>query len=154
NSGTVNQPGPGSLTSTVAAQSQWTVPLKRFSGTSPDYTNPYNGAHQYDFAPKHNGSLFFTATNGGNDFSPPNREAQRYAPLQQLQSDLDNNTLARYSIITPNQFNDMHSSLNTDFTYAGQTWTHNTAQEAIAIGDHFLSQIVPTIMASQAYKNN
>src|SRR5262249_4087919 len=69
-------------------------------------------------------------------------------------TDLQNNTLARYNLITPNQFNDMHSSLNTDFVYNGVTWTHNTDQQAIAIGDNFLSMIVPQIMASQAYKNN
>src|SRR5262249_15453287 len=40
------------------------------------------------------------------------------------------------------------------FAYNGTTWAHNTDQQAIAIGDHFLSQIVPQIMASQAYKNN
>src|SRR5262249_652832 len=157
NSGTVNQPSAGSLTSTVAPQSQWTVPLKSFSGTSADYTNPYNGAHQYNFAAKHDGSLFFSATNGSTtspNFDPSNPEAQHYAPLQQLQTDLANNTLARYTEITPNQFNDMHSSLNTDFTYNGTTWTHNTDQQAIAIGDNFLSQIVPKIMASQAYQNN
>ena len=157
-SGTVNQPGPNSLTSTVAPQDQWTVPLKSFSGTSAAYTNPYNGAHQYNFATKHDGQLFFTATNGstsaGPDFSPSNPEAQYYAPLQQLQTDLNNNTVARYNVITPNQYNDMHSSLNTDFTYNGVTYAHNTDQQAIAIGDNFLSQIIPTIMASQAYKNN
>jgi hypothetical protein len=153
NSGSVNQPGAGSLTSTVAPQDQWTVPLKRFSGTSADYTNPYNGSHQYDFAPKHDGTLFFTATNGGNDFSPSNPEAEFYAPLQQLQTDLNNNTVARYNVITPDQFNDMHSSLNTDFTYNGMTFTHKTDQEAIATGDNFLSIIVPQIMASKAYKD-
>jgi hypothetical protein len=153
-SGSVNQPGAGAVTGTVAPQNQWTVPLKRFSGTSAAYTNAYDGSHQYDFAPKHDGTLFFTATNGGNDFSNSNPEAKYYAPLQQFQADLDNNTLARYSVITPDQFNDMHSSLNTDFPYAGTTWPHNTDQEAIAIGDHFLSQIVPAIMASKAYKNN
>ncbi|OAI47115.1 hypothetical protein AYO44_10075, partial [Planctomycetaceae bacterium SCGC AG-212-F19] len=157
-SGTVNQPGANSLTSTVAPESQWTVPTKRFNGTSADYTNAYNGSHQYDFQPKHDGSLFFTATNGGTasapDFSPSNPEAQHYAPLQQLQTDLNNNTVARYTLITPDQFNDMHSSLNTDFTYNGVTYTHNTDQESIALGDNFLSMIVPQIMASQAYKNN
>jgi hypothetical protein len=155
--GSVNQPSTwptANLSSTVAPQNQWTVPLKRFSGTSPDYTNAYYGAHQYDFAPKHDGTLFFTATNGGNDFSNSNPETQHYAPLQQFQTDLDNNALAKYSLITPNQFNDMHSSLNTDFTYAGTNWTHNTDQEAIAIGDDFLSQIIPTIMASEAYRKN
>jgi hypothetical protein len=157
-SGTVNQPGPNALTSTVADPSQWTVPTSSFSGTSPDYTNAYNGSNQYDYAVKHVGQPFFTATNGGTstapDFSPSNPEARYYAPLQQLQTDLNNNTLARYSQITPDQFNDMHSSLNTDFTYNGVTYAHNTDQEAVALGDNFLSQIVPTIMASQAYKNN
>src|SRR5262249_19767993 len=122
--------------------------------SSPASVNPYNGSNQYNFATKHDGQLFFTATNGGNDFSPSNPEAQNYAPLQQLQADLNNNTVARYNLITPNQFNDMHSSLNTNFTYAGTTWTHNTDQEAIAIGDNFLSKIIPVIMASEAYKNN
>jgi len=153
-SGSVNQPGAGSLTSTVAPQNQWTVPLKSFSGTSAAYTNPYNGSDQYNFAPKHDGQLFFTATNGGNDFSQSNPELQHYAPLQQFQTNLNNNTLARYNVITPDQFNDMHSSLNTDFVYHGVTYAHNTDQQAIAAGDNFLSQIVPTIMASQAYKNN
>jgi hypothetical protein len=157
-SGTVNQPGPNSLTSTVAPLDQWTVPLKSFSGTSPDYTNPYNNSHQYNFATKHDGQLFFTATNGSTstapNFSPSNSEARYYAPLQQLQTDLNNNTVARYNVITPDQYNDMHSSLNTDFTYNGVTYAHNTDQESIALGDNFLSQIVPKIMASQAYKNN
>src|SRR6516165_10841807 len=127
NSGSVNQPGANSLTSTVAPQDQWTVPLKRFSGTSAAYTNAYNGSHQYDFAPKHDGTLFFTATNGGNDFSPSNPEAPHYAPLQQFQTDLSNNSLAKYTLITPDQFNDMHSSLASGFTYQG---THYTGDQA------------------------
>jgi hypothetical protein len=157
-SGSVNQPGANALTSTVAPQDQWTVPLQSFSGTSPDYTNAYNGSNQYNFACKHDGTLFFTATNGSSssapDFSPSNPEAQHYAPLQQLQTDLNNNTAARYNLITADQYNDMHSSLNTDFTYNNTVWAHNTDQQAIALGDNFLSKIVPTIMASKAYKNN
>jgi hypothetical protein len=157
-SGSVNQPGANALTSTVAPQGQWTVPLKSFSGTSPNYTNAYNGSHQYNFATKHDGQLFFTATNGSSstapNFSPSNPEAPYYAPLQQLQTDLNNNTLARYNLITPDQFNDMHSSLGTSFTYNGLTYGPGTDQEAVALGDNFLSRIVPMIMASQAYKNN
>ena len=156
-SGSVNQPGSNSLTSTVAPQSQWTVPLSSFSGTSPNYTNAYNGSDQYNYAVKHEGQPFFTATNGSStapNFSPSNPEAGHYAPLQQLQTDLNNNTVAQYNLITPDQFNDMHSSLNTPFTYNGVTYAANTDQEAVALGDNFLSQIVPTIMASQAYKNN
>ena len=157
-SGSVNQPGPNALTSTVAPQSQWTVPLQSFSGTSPNYTNAYNGSHQYNFAVKHDGQLFFTATNGSSstapNFSPSNPEAKFYAPLQQLQTDLNGNTVARYNLITPDQYNDMHSSLNTPFTYNGTTYAANTDQEAVALGDNFLSKIVPMIKASQAYKNN
>jgi hypothetical protein len=105
-SGSVNQPGANALTSAVAPQAQWTVPLKSLSGTSPDYTNPYYGAHQYNFAVKHDGQPFFTATNGSTttpNFDPSNPEAKYYAPLQQLQTDLNNNTLAPYNLITPNQ---------------------------------------------------
>jgi hypothetical protein len=151
----VNQPTPGSttsLTSTVADPSQWTVPLISFSGTSSNYTNPYDGSHQYNFAPKHDGQLFFTATNGGDNLTPSNPEAKFYAPLQQLQNDLNDNTLAPYNLITPDQFNDMHTGLTGGFTYNGVHYTGD--QAAIAQGDNFLSMIVPKIMASQAYKNN
>ena len=157
--GNIGAPGmPPFLTSTVAPQSQWTVPTSSFSGTSSAYTNAYNGSNQYNFAVKHDGQLFFTATNGGSDtapnFSPLNPEAKYYVPLQQLQMDLNNNTVGRYNLITPDQYNDMHSSLNTNFTYNGVTYAANTDQEAVALGDNFLSKIIPMIEASQAYKNN
>src|ERR1700685_2824940 len=42
-SGSVNQPAPNSLSSTVAPKNQWTVPTTSFSGTSTAYTNPYHG---------------------------------------------------------------------------------------------------------------
>jgi phosphatidylinositol-3-phosphatase len=163
-SGSVNQPGANSLTSTVAPKSQFTVPTTSFSGTnpgsstSPAYTNPYNGSHQYNYAVKHNPFAFFTATNGGTatapNTSPSNSQAQNYAPLQQLQTDLNSNTVAQFNWITPDQFNDMHSALDTDFTYAGQTFAAGTDQEAVAVGDNFLSILVPEIEASQAFKNN
>jgi hypothetical protein len=152
NSGSINQPDPNSLTNAVAAQGDYTVPLISFSGTSPDYINPYNGSNQYNFAPKHDGQLFFTATNGGNDPTNANPEAQYYAPLQQLQTDLDNGTVARYTLITPNQYNDMHSGLSGGFNYRGTHYTGD--QAAVAQGDNFLSIIVPEIMASRAYRHN
>ena len=90
-------------------KSQYEVPLTSFSGTSANYTNPYNGSHQYNYAAKHNPQVFFTATNGGNDPTSANSQAQNYAPLQQLATDLTNNTVARYNWITPDQYNDMHT---------------------------------------------
>jgi hypothetical protein len=142
----------GGLTNTVLPQNQWTVPLKSFSGTSTDYMNPYNGSHQYNFAPKHEGALFFTATNGGNDPTPSNPEAKHYAPMQQLQTDLTNNTVGRFNFITPDQYNDMHTPLTSGFMYHGVHYTGDAA--SIAQGDNFLSIVVPQIMASQAYKDN
>jgi phosphatidylinositol-3-phosphatase len=158
NSGSVNHPGANSLTSTVAPQGQWNVPTSSFSGTSLSYTNPYNGSDQYNFAVKHDGQLFFTATNGGTatapDASPSNPETNYYAPLHQLQTDLNNNTVAKYNWITPDQYNDMHSALSTNFTYNGVTYLAGTDEEQIALGDNFLSIIVPEIEASQAFQNN
>ena len=70
--------------------------------------------------------VFFTATNGGNDPTSANSQSQNYAPLQQLKTDLNNNTVAKYNWITPDQYNDMHSSLNTSFTYNGVTYAAGT----------------------------
>ncbi len=142
----------GQVTSTVLPQSQWTVPLNNVSGTSTAYTNPYNGSNQYNFATKHDGQLYFTDTNGGNNTTTSNPEVSHYAPLQQLQTDLNNNTVGRYNLITPDQFNDSHTALTGGFTYNGVHYTGD--QAAIAQGDNFLSQIIPMIEASQAYKNN
>jgi hypothetical protein len=126
--------------------------------------NPYFGTTQYNFAVKHDGTLFYTDTNGGTLSGPgpagaTNTEAPYYSPLAQLFTDLANNKVAKYNLITPDQFNDMHSSLNTPFTYtdytgATHTYAAHTDQEAIATGDNFLSIVVPEIMASKAYQNN
>jgi len=122
-----------------------TVPLVSFSGSSPGYTNPYNGSNQYNYAAKHNPQVFFTDSN-----APGN--AGNYAPLTQLQHDLANNTVARYNWISPDQYNDAHSTLTGGFTYQGVHYTGDQAR--IAQGDNFLSVIVPQIEASQAFKNN
>lgn len=142
----------GGLTNAVLPTDQYVVPLKSFSGTSADYTNPYNGSHQYNYAAKHNPQAFFTATNGGNDTTSGNPQALNYAPLEQLESDLASDMVARYNWITPDQFNDMHTTLSGGFTHNGVTYTGDQAR--IAQGDNFLSRIVPLIMASQAYQDN
>jgi hypothetical protein len=79
--------------------------------------------------------------------------ARHYAPLEQLAIDLSKGTTADYNWITPDQYNDMHSSLlGNTFPYNGQTFTD--AAGRIAQGDHFLSQIVPAIMASPAWQRD
>ncbi|HEX4179531.1 MAG TPA: alkaline phosphatase family protein [Caulobacteraceae bacterium] len=144
----------GTITSNVAAASQYEVPLTNFSGASAAYTNPYNGSDQYNFATKHDGQLFFTDTNGGDNPTSSNVEASHYAPLQQLSTDLANNTVGAYNLITPDQYNDMHTALSTNFTYDGVTYLAGTDAEQIALGDNFLSKIVPLIEASKAFQNN
>ena len=144
----------GTLTNSVASPGQYEVPLTSFHGTSASYTNPYNGSDQYNYAAKHNPEVFFTATNGGDDPTSANSQAKNYAPLQQLKSDLADNSVGNFNWITPDQYNDMHSALSTDFTYNGVTYAAGTDEEQIALGDNFLSQIVPLIEGSNAYKNN
>ena len=144
------------LTVTPEPASNWTVPLASFSGNNASYLNPYNGSTQWNFACKHTGSLFFTATNGSTATTPntttSNPEAPHYPPLAQLATDLANNTVAPFVVITPDQYNDMHTALTGGFTYHGVHYTGDLAQ--VAQGDNFLSIVVPQIMASQAYQNN
>jgi hypothetical protein len=129
-------------------QDLWTVPLKSFSGTFASGFNAYNFSTQLNYAAKHNPMVFFSDTNGGNDLTPANALSSHYAPLQQLAADLAADTVADYTWITPNQFNDMHTALGAGF----QGLTGDPAK--IKQGDNFLSEAVPLIMASDAYKNN
>jgi hypothetical protein len=147
----------GNLTATAAPESAWTVPLASFSGSNASYTNPYNGSTQWNLACKHTGSLFFADTNGTTSLtvantSTTNPEADNYSPLPNLENDLLNQTCAQFNVITPDQYNDMHTALSAGFTYHGTHYTGDSAQ--VAQGDNFLSIVVPEIMASQQYKDN
>ena len=117
------------LSPTNSIEGQWTN------------VNRYNGSSYVSYVTKHNPMAFFADTQLQNVYS-----------LTRLLPDLTNGTVARYNWITPGQFNDMHSALPNGFTYHGVTYTGEAA--AIAEGDHFLSCIIPQIMASPAYTNN
>jgi phosphatidylinositol-3-phosphatase len=110
--------------------------------------NPYNGSAQFDYAATHNPQIFFSDTNRGNDNTPANPAAGKYAPLQQFLTDLNNNTVANYNWITPNQFNDMHTTLSGG--YKGLTGDATRIKQ----GDDLLTAFVPLITASQAYQDN
>ena len=142
-------PSTSGLINVPLPQDEWTVPLSSFSGIfAPGYVNAFNGSNQYNYAAKHNPMVFFTDTNGGNNATPTNPLSAHYAPLQQLFPDLANNTVADYNWITPDQYNDMHTALREGFQ--GQRGDSANVRQ----GDYFLSQIVPAIMASKAYKNH
>jgi hypothetical protein len=115
-------------------------PTNSASGTNGP-VNPYYGRTQYNYAVKHNPMAFFADT-----------AVQNVYPLGQFFTDLTNNTVARYTWITPNQFDDAHSALSGGFTYQGVHYTND--QAAVAQGDNFLAQVIPQIMASPAYQNN
>ena len=115
-------------------------PRKSAYGTNGP-VNPYNGTTQYNYAAKHNPMAFFAET-----------AFQNVYPLAQLFDDLANNAVGQYNWITPDQYNDAHTALNGGFTYNGTHYTGDAAN--IAQGDNFLSQVIPKIMASQAYQNN
>jgi hypothetical protein len=138
----------GKLTNVPLSPNQYTVPLSSISGTFTSGVNQFNGSAQYNYAAKHNPMVFFTDSNGGNDKSISNPLASHYAPLQQFFSDLENNKVADYNWITPNQFNDMHTALSAG--YKGLTGD----PAKILQGDDFLRQVIPVIMASKAYKEN
>lgn len=139
----------GQLTNAPLPENMWTVPLSSFSGRfATGFANTFNGSNQYNYAAKHNPMLFFTDTNGGDNPTPSNPLSPHYAPLQQLMADLANDTVADYNWITPNQYNDMHTSLTGG--YKGLTGDAANIRQ----GDDFLSQVVPAIMASNAYKNH
>lgn len=139
----------GQLTNVPLSQDQWTVPLKSFSGTfAPGSFNQFNGSNQFNYAAKHNPMVFFSDSSGGNDATTANPLRLQYAPLQQLFTDLANNAVADYNFITPDQFNDMHTTLAGG--YKGLTGDDARIRQ----GDDFLSQIIPVIMASKAYQEH
>jgi hypothetical protein len=138
----------GQLTNFVRPQDQWTVPLSSFSGVFSAGLNQFNGSNQYNYAAKHNPQVFFTDSNGGNDATTANPLSKQYAPLQQLFTDLQNNTVADFNWITPNQYNDQHTTLTGGY----QGLQGDPAK--IKQGDDFLRQIIPVIMASPAYKDH
>jgi len=141
--------GSGNLTNVPLPRAQWTVPITSHSGVfAAGNFNAFNGSNQFNYAAKHNPMVFFTDSNGGNDSTPANPLSSQYAPLQQLFTDLANNSVADYNWITPNQFNDMHTALTGG--YKGLTGDAANIKQ----GDDFLALIVPAIMASDAYKNH
>jgi hypothetical protein len=129
------------------------VPTTSASGSN-GAVNQYNGSTQYNFATKHDGTLFYTSTNNPS-------EASHYQTFSTLQNNLNadnasnnptSNPFSQYNLITPNQYNDAHSSLTDGFTYNGVHYTGD--QASIAQGDNFLSMIIPQIMATAAYQDN
>ena len=139
----------GSLTNLPLPASQWTSPITSHSGLfdAASNLNEYNATLEYNYAVKHNPQAFFNDTNGGNNSTTTNTARFHYAPLQQLAFDLASNNVAAYNWITPDQYNDQHSSLSAGIV--GVTGDSGNIKQ----GDNAVARLVPLIMASQAYQN-
>ncbi len=91
------------------------------------------------YAARHNPMVFFSDVTNQND---PNSSycIAHIRPFSQLQADLADNKVANYNFITPNLCDDMH---NPDDC---------ASSKPVQNGDTWLSQTIPMIMASKAYK--
>jgi hypothetical protein len=107
-------------------------------------TCPLTSSGLYD--PKHTPQLFF------DDVTDTNTAGSQHCidhvrPYSELASDLTMNKAARYNFITPNLCNDMHGET---FGTSCNTFT----SDLIKKGDEWLAAQVPTILASQAFKDD
>jgi hypothetical protein len=86
---------------------------------------------------RHNPFVYFDDVTGTNDATYPYGLAH-VRPYSELAGDLTNNTVARYNFIIPDDCNDMHTQCGTP--------------SAVTAGDTWLSNQVPPILNSQAYR--
>lgn len=94
----------------------------------------------YPYAAKHNPFVYFDDVTEG--FKTTSAYCIAHVrPFGELTHDLANNTAPRYAFITPNLCNDMHDACAP---------TNNRIKQ----GDNWLKTVVPSIMGSNAYKNN
>jgi len=106
----------------------WRTYQENITGTTCPETD------NYPYAPKHNPFAFFDdVTNAGCSTT--------MRPYTDLPNDLANQTVPHYVFITPNLINDMHDSAP-------------PLNNQVKQGDTWLANNLPTILNSNAYKNN
>jgi hypothetical protein len=88
------------------------------------------------YAAKHNPFVYFNDINGwdGTQFHADPRCTEHVVDYSQLDTDIAANSVPRYAFITPNLDNDMHDG-------------------SVERGDTWLSNELPKIMATEAYKS-
>jgi len=91
------------------------------------------------YAVKHNPFVYFDDVTNNQDPNSANCIGH-VRPFGELATDLANNTVAQYNFITPNECNDMHDSCA-------------PLNDPIRQGDTWLSQNLPAILNSAAYRS-
>jgi len=117
-----------------AAGLSWRAYQEDISGIDCPLTN----VGLYDVS--HDPFVYFDDVTQTNNSQAP-RCIQHVRPYSQLETDLINDTVARYNFITPNLCHDMHDRCKP---------LHDRVQQ----GDTWLSTEVPKLLASRAYLNN
>lgn len=139
---TDNDPGPGNSTSSTdhlvsrleRAGVTWTSYQEDITGTGCPLT-PTAG-----YFPRHNPMVYFQDVTENN--RPDSAKCEKHVrPLSELAGNLKNGTVARYNFITPNICNIMHDVCP-------------PVNDRVRQGDNFLAGYVPTILQSDAYKDN
>ena len=110
----------------------WKAYQEDISGTNCPLVN--NGL----YAVRHNPFVYFDDVTNNLDPNSANC-ISHVRPFSELATDLANNTVAQYNFITPNVCNDMHDSCA-------------PLNNPVRQGDTWLSQNLPTILNSAAYK--
>lgn len=112
---------------------QQSLPYAGFPGTC----YPCNGSDPSSlYASKHNGFVNFLSVQNNPS------EMAKTVPVEQLQTDLDNNAAPTFSFIVPDQCHDMHGT--------------NDCPDATAnvkTGDGYLAGLVNSIMSSSAWRD-
>jgi len=117
-----------------AAGLSWRTYQEDISGTACPLTN----VGMYDV--NHDPFVYFDDVTQENDPSA-SRCIEHVRPYSELQTDLINDTVARYNFITPHLCHDMHD-------------TCAPLNDPVLQGDTWLSTEVPKILASPAYLDN
>lgn len=130
-----HQPSTAHLVSELAAAGiAWKSYQESISGTTCPLTA------RYPYAPKHNPMVFFDDVTDTNN--PHSRTCiEHVRPFGELATDLADNMVPPYSLITPNLCDDMHDDCA-------------PTDDGIKQGDAWLSRTIPMIMRSRAYRDH
>ena len=120
------------VTQLSAAGISWKSYQEGITGTSCPLTS--SGL----YAPKHNPMVYFDDVTNGSSSSSSECIAH-VRPFTELAADLSSGATSRYNFITPDLCDDMHGASGC------------TGADLVALGDGWLSKVVPQIMASKAY---
>jgi hypothetical protein len=123
----------------------WRQYAEDISGNDCPIVSDQTKPHEY--VTKHVPFVFFTDIVGNPPSQTPTTAnaacKTNIRPYSELMGDLTSGSVANYNFITPNLCNDMHGDIGCPLT----------ALDTIKAGDTWLSQQVPMIRQSNAYKN-